>query len=73
MGATAIFRTNQKTPPLLTVRIKIFLKKNDGEKYENFHRRFYLCSIRKTNLLFYSSHWESLFIYHSGTDFIQYT
>ena len=29
--------------------------------------------IRKTNLLFYSSHWESLFIYHSGTDFIQYT
>ena len=29
--------------------------------------------LRKTNLLFYSSHWESLFIYHSGTDFIQYT
>ena len=73
MGATAIFRTNQKTSPLLTVRLKIYVNKNDGEKYENFHRRFYLCSIRKTNLLFYSSHWESLFIYHSGTDFIQYT
>ena len=73
MGATAIFTPNQKTSPFLPVRLKIFLNKNDGEKYENFHRRFYLCSIRKTNLLFYSSHWESLFIYHSGTDFIQYT
>ncbi len=73
MGATAIFRTNQKTSPLISVIKKIFEKKHDGEKYENFHRRFYLCSIRKTNLLFYSSHWESLFIYHSGTDFIQYT
>ena len=73
MGATAIFRTNQKTSPRLSVRLKIYVNKHDGEKYENFHRRFYLCSIRKTNLLFYSSHWESLFIYHSGTDFIQYT
>ena len=73
MGATAILITHQKTAPLLTVLIKLYEKNHDGEKYENFHRRFYLCSIRKTNLLFYSSHWESLFIYHSGTDFIQYT
>ena len=73
MVAKSIFRTNQKTSPLITGILKIYLNKNDGEKYENFHRRFYLCSIRKTNLLFYSSHWESLFIYHSGTDFIQYT
>ena len=73
MAATPMFTTNKKTSPLLTEIKKIYLNKHDGEKYENFHRRFYLCSIRKTNLLFYSSHWESLFIYHSGTDFIQYT
>ncbi len=34
--------------------------KNDGEKYENFHRRFFYI-LQKTNLLFYSSHWESSF------------